>query len=151
MEYSKEYFDDVVLEILPFIKDHWAEVALNKEEVPLDVDLSRYKQLEDLGILDIFTARDGKDLVGYCITFTMKSHQHKSTLASNVDSFYIRPSHRGKMAGTRLVSFTEDCLKSKGSKYLAHHVKTANDFSPLLIRKGYKESERIYTKYIGEM
>ena len=151
VKYLKESFDDVVIDIFPLLNKHWEEIALNKDKVPLDPNLEKYKTLEQSGILDIFTARDDSNkLVGYCIVFTMPHMHYWSTLMSSVDIFYVSPEHRGKMTGSRLMTYAEKELKASGTKVLTHHVKVAHDYSPILVRKGYKEAERIFSKYIGE-
>lgn len=151
MKYAQEVFDDVITDIIPLLNKHWEEIALNKDKVPFDPNYAQYKTLEKEGILDIFTAREDNELVGYCITFTAPHLHYWSTIMSNVDIFYVSPEHRGKMAGIRLIKYTEEKLKLKGVKVLNHHVKTQHDFSPILKRLKYNKAESIYSKYIGEL
>lgn len=151
MKYAKEFFADVIEEIKPLLERHWHEIALNKDKIPFDPDYDKYEVLEEEGILDIFTARDDEDtLCGYCITFTIPHLHYKTTIASNVDILFVTPEHRGKMTGVRLIAFTEQQLKEQGTDLLMHHVKLAHDFSPILLRQGYAEQERIFGKYIGD-
>lgn len=150
MKYASEYFTDVIEEIKPLLKRHWHEIALNKDKIPFDPDYDKYEELEEKGILDIFTARDDEGvLCGYCITFTMPHLHYKTTITSSVDILFVTPEHRGKMTGVRLMAFTENSLKEQGTAFLLHHVKPAHDFSPILIRQGYAQQELIFGKYIG--
>ena len=150
MNYSKETYDDVIEEIKPILEDHYQEIALHKDKIELNPNYFMYKELEDKGFVDIFTARDKNKLVGYCIVFTMPHIHYSTTLMSNVDIFYIAPEYRGKMAGIRLIKYVEKELKEKGVEMLFHHVKVAHDFSPMLERLGYEKTEYIYGNYIGD-
>jgi L-amino acid N-acyltransferase YncA len=150
MRYEKETFDSVINDIKPLLEDHYEEIALHKDKIPFSPNYFMYKELEDKGILDIFTARKDDELVGYCILFTMPHLHYYTTVFSNVDIFYIKPEYRGKMVGIRLNKFVESQLKKKGVKVINHHIKYEHDFSQMLYRDNYEDAEKIVSKYIGD-
>ena len=150
MEYTREYFDDVIVDLLPLLQKHWAEVELHQDKMPLNPNWEQYRNLESSGALHIFTARDGDALAGYCVVFTAPNIHHCSNLVSSVDALYVAPPYRGRMTGSILMTYVEKELEKIGVSTLLCHVKTLHDFSPLLVRKGYQEAEKVFSKYIGD-
>jgi hypothetical protein len=59
----------------PLLEKHWEEIALNKDVIKLNPDWDAYADLEDAGILKIFTARSDGKLIGYFVVF-VKAHIH---------------------------------------------------------------------------
>jgi GNAT superfamily N-acetyltransferase len=150
MIYAEETYDDVIDEIKPLLTANHEEIAFFDERVPLIPNYHMYKELEDQGFLSIFTVRtDERELIGYCIIFITPHIHYSTTVMATVDIIYINPAHRGKMAGIRLIKFTEKTLKERGVDIILHRVPKQNDFSPMLKRLGYTEAETVYSHYIG--
>ena len=168
--YQVEKYNDVIDEIIPMFHAHYLEIATDQEIKPLDPDLDRYQELEDLGMLRIFTARDQPKvvtdylrdtskkiqdktgipatlrattgpLIGYFNSFVMKHiHYQQTTIALN-DIMYVEPAHRGGTVGYRLVKLAKADLKNLGADILIIHMKCDYPFRPLLTKLGFHLTE----------
>jgi GNAT superfamily N-acetyltransferase len=136
------------------IKMHYDEIALNKDEKPLNPDWARYEQMEAAGNLVCFTARDDGRMVGYSV-FLLSWHLHYNTVrvAAN-DVLYLHPDYRKGMIGIRLIKYSEAELGKYGADWITFHVKfnkipdDRKDFSPILHRMGYSDEEKMVGKMI---
>lgn len=136
-------------ELTPMLEQHWEEVAVNKDRVPLDINYDGYVKLYNSGILKLFTVRNEVELIGYYATMLVNHFHYKSTLFAMNDVVYVKPEYRGKLAGYKLLKFAEDKLKEYGVDVVSVHIKLTHDFSPMMERMGYQTVEKICTKYIG--
>mgnify|MGYP000182766692 CR=1 FL=1 len=149
-EYALEDFYVVKEEVDELFYKHWEEIALNKDKIKLNPDWSFYELLYAEGLLGVYTVRKDKHLVGYFIVVA-KPHPHYKdhTFAVN-DIIYIDPDYRKGLVGLKLIKFVEEDLKSKGVSVLAVNTKVHKPFDAVLKRLGFENTERLYTKYIGE-
>ena len=148
--YAKEKWVDIVDDCIPLFQRHWEEIALNKDKVKLAINFEAYQKLCDADILKAYTARDGEKIVGYHI-FLVTPHLHyMNDLFAVADVLFVAPEYRGKMAGLKLIKFSEQQLKADGVAVIVQNTKLAHDFGPILERLGYSQSERIFTKYTGD-
>jgi len=144
--------DDGIEELL---RNHWVEVAMDKESVPLDPDWERMFILESVGEFAAAALRRNGKLIGYN-AFAIYPHVHyKSTMYAFNDVIYVDPAERG-IAGVRLVRGVEPMLKALGVKKVIYHTKVHvhvghNDglVGDLLNCLGYKHFENLYCKLIG--
>ena len=77
--FQKELFRDIKLEIQPLLVQHWEEVAMYKDKVPLAPDWARYQDMEDNGVLHVVTVRDSGTLVGYYVTMIVHGLHYRFT------------------------------------------------------------------------
>lgn len=135
--------------------NHWVEVALDKDSIPLDPDWERVLELEKAGVFYAAAMRREGKLIGYN-AFAVYPHVHyKSTLHAFNDVIYIDPAERG-FAGVRLVRGVESMLKDLGVRKVVYHTKLhvhvghgeklVGDFLGVL---GYKHFENLYCKLLG--
>jgi len=137
--------------------EHWAEVALDKDAVPLSPDWPKYRWLEKAGILKSITARRAGRLIGYDVFFVQPTlHYSTSTWAVN-DILYLDPEERRGMAGARLILESEKLLREMGvQKVLYHtklhvhlgHGKARGMVGDLLLKLGYKHVENVMAKLL---
>lgn len=146
--YQIERLQDIREEMASLIIPHWEEVALNKKEIPLDVDWDWYRQIEDAGILHVTTARAGDELVGYALFVVSGSLRYKGLRMAENDVFYMSPERRKGLEGARLFKAAEAHLKSKGVHKMLLKTKLHKDLDVLFRRLGYKPIERYYSKLI---
>ena len=153
--YQVEKYADVIDEIIPMFHAHYLEIATDQEIKPLDPDLDRYQELEDLEMLRIFTARerpapvegqdyyDGKPatLIGYFNSFVMTHIHYQQTMVALNDIMYVTPAHRGGTVGYRLIKLAKADLKNLGADILIIHMKCAYPFRPLLTKLGFHLTE----------
>jgi len=146
--YQQESLVTVKADIIPLLEKHWEEVALNKEKIKLNPDWDAYANLEDAGVLKIFTARADGKLIGYFVVF-VKSHIHyKDHLFCYNDLIFIDEEYRKGFTSSRLIKFAEKCLKADGVEVMIVNTKMHKPFDSLLVWLGYKHIENLYSKVL---
>lgn len=131
------------------LQAHWKEVALHRDTITLDPDYRRYAQAEAGRALVIMTARREEEVVGYSVFFLYHHLHYKECLVASNDVIYLKPECRG-LVGARLIERSESELKSLGVHKVIWHIKPKNDWSSVLLRKGYEQEEIIMGKVLGE-
>jgi GNAT superfamily N-acetyltransferase len=144
-----EDFFAALPEMLPMLPRHWAELALDKDQVPLDPDWRRYRALYDQGQLLLVTLRERGCLIGYCWVIIAPGLHYASTLHATVDIFWIDPDYRGRMGGRRLFRAVEAELRRRGVKRWVASTKLHRDCGPLLRALGMQPFETLYSKMLG--
>jgi hypothetical protein len=86
---------------------HWEEVALNRDDIPLAVDWSRYRQLERMGVLKALSMRKAGRLVGYNVFFVQPPIHYSTSVWAVNDILYLTPAERRGMAGARMIREAE--------------------------------------------
>jgi hypothetical protein len=143
--YQLEDYDLCRLEIDAFLPDHWREIALNKDEIPLDKDEASYRQLADAGALHILTVRKSGVLVGY-IAGIVRPHLHyRSSLHCFTDVFYVKPECRRGRIGIELFKRYRETLKARGVKKVFIASKCHLDMSKVFERLGWTRTEVVYS------
>ena len=146
--YQQESLVTVKADIIPLLEKHWEEVAINKEKIKLNPDWDAYANLEDAGVLKIFTARNEDKLIGYFVVF-VKSHIHyKDHLFCYNDVIFVDEEYRKGFTSPRLIKFAEKCLKADGVEVMIVNTKTHKPFDSLLVWLGYKHIENLYSKVL---
>lgn len=95
---------------------HWGEIALNKDAIPLDIDWGRYQAVENLGRLHIVTMRDAGRLVGYYCAFLDTHFHYKSTLFAFTDVYFLLPEYRRANTAFKFFQFVEKTLQDHPAK-----------------------------------
>lgn len=147
--YQVERWRDLKGEMLPLLKRHWREVALNHAEVPLDIDHERYDELDEKAALHILTVRRQGLLIGYHVAIVTTHLHYKSTLHGITDVYWIAPECRHGVTAIRMFQGVERELVKLGVRKLFTATKLHMDQGPLFERLGYKPVERLYAKLIG--
>jgi GNAT superfamily N-acetyltransferase len=131
--------------------EHWEELALNKEKIPLKTDRNKYKQLQDTGILKNIVVYNEDKIVGYSVILNQPHLHYCENSYAYVDVIYVSKEHRNGSVGARLLVATEQLAKDLGASVVLHHAKP---YVPMIIKPleklGYSLYEQIYGKYIGE-
>lgn len=151
-EYSVqlEDFFEVKEECDSLIKQHWDEVAFNKESIPLNPDWDFYSAIYLNGYLGIYTVRKGSLLVGYLTIIARPHHHYKDHIYAVSDLIFLHKDHRKGLAGYKLLKFAEEDLKDKGVSVTNLSCTTNKDLEPLFTRLGYTLAEKVYSKHLGE-
>ena len=149
LTFAVESYRKVVHELKELYPRHWEELALDKDEIALDPDYERYMSFDLAGMIHLFTARDGRKLVGYFIFIVLPSLHYKKSLQAYYDIFYLLPEYRKGWNGIRFVRFAESSLKKAGVQKMYVGVKLNHDFGKVFEYLNFQPAERIYTKLIG--
>ena len=130
--------------------EHWDELALNKEHVKLAPDRKKYKQLQELGIINNIVVYDGDKVVGYSVLIVQPNLHYSENVFAYVDIIYVSKQYRQSSIGARLLLATEQLAKDLGASVITHHAKP---YVPMIIKPleklGYSLYEHIYGKYLG--
>lgn len=145
ISYKVEDYNDVKSEIDNYLPDHWVEIALNRDSIPLDKDEAAYAALAEKGSLHILTVRKSGELVGY-IAGVVSGHLHyKSSLHCFTDVFWIRPDCRKGRIGIELFKKYRETLKARGVKKVFIASKCHLDMSAIFERLGWTRTEVVYS------
>lgn len=132
------------------IKEHWQEIAVNKEKIKLNPDWETYEDLEKVSRIKIFTARDTGKLVGYFVVFVAKNIHYKDHIFASNDVIFVTKEYRKGFTGAKLIEFAKKCLKEDGVSVLNINTKVHQPFDMLLERLRFKLIERVYSIYLGD-
>jgi GNAT superfamily N-acetyltransferase len=145
LSFQRETVEGIQFEILPLLQKHFEEVATH-QDVQLNPDFELFLRADEIGMLRVYTARSGRELVGYACFF-LKGHQHyKESLQATLDLLFIHPNFRG--TGKKFIDFFETELSNEGAEVINLHVTSRFDYSSILKRMGYWPSETTYTKRV---
>ena len=151
LKFSWEKFSAIAEEILPLFAQHWREVAVDQDRVPLDVDVRKLMQFEGMGMLSIVAARDEGKLVGYVVILMGPHLHHASTMWAQFDGFWLDPAYRKGVSGFRMLRGAVAAVRKKGAKVIC--VPVAQGFANgrvnrLFDRLGFTPSEILYRKVL---
>ncbi len=144
--YQIEPFLAVYADLLPLIEQHYVEVVPYADKFPVDVDVNFYSVAEQLGNLLLVTAREDRDLVGYCSFFIQSHHQYNASKAVS-DAIYVKDDYRHKDVATSLLKFCEAELSTSGIDIMNICFKKQYALPETL---GFHLEEYVYSKYIGD-
>lgn len=129
-------------------REHWEEVAINRDAIQLDPDLDQYATLESQGALHVVVARDRGQIVGYHISIVRPHLHYRNSLSAFTDVYFLRKSHRHGMTGVRLIKEAESTLAARGVQKMFTGTKKHLDMGPIFTRLGWTETETLYTKVL---
>jgi len=150
MIFALERAKDIFEEIKPLLEKHWAEVSFYKD-IPLAPDWDAYLQMDEMGVLRAYTARDDENkLVGYAVFFVRKNPHYVSSPPQAVqDIIFIDPEKRG--FGVKFILWTEKQLAAEGVQVVFHHIKTNTPHTIDLFRRlGYSNIDLILGKRLDK-
>lgn len=149
LDFQVEKWSDCVDDMRWLWPMHWEEVAIDKEQIPLNVWEEAYANAEKKGDLHIVTARDDEKIVGYYFCFVYPHLHYQQSLTAHTDVYFLHPAYRKGDNGTKLIRFMEQSLKELGVERIYTQTKVQNDKSKLFERLGWRRTEIVYSKYIG--
>lgn len=146
-EFHWERFSAIAHELPPLFIEHWRELALNQDTIPLDPDWDRFYKLDVEGVLLVLTARLEGRLVGYAFLLGGPHLHYKSTLWGHVDMFWTDPLIRTGWTGVKFFKALIQGARESGMVNLT--VPTKNHFmdnrvAKLLSRLGFKPIETVH-------
>lgn len=148
LDFRHEAFSDAIEEARPLLVEHWREIAADQDTVPLEPDWQKYRVLEQAGLLNVTTARDGGRLVGYACYVVGSNLHYKSLIVAEVDIFFLRREYRQGWAGVSLLREAERHLAAAGARRIVNRFKTNHDLGPVFRRLGYRPIEHVYVKTV---
>jgi GNAT superfamily N-acetyltransferase len=148
VEFGWERWHAIAHELLPMFPEHWKELALNKNVIPLDPDFDKCYRADIEGTLRIMTARvPSGQLVGYIFLLVGPHPHYKSTKWAHVDMYWLDPVYRQGWTGVRLFKTLIRDAKEMGCANLTLATKTHfmdNRVTKLLQMLGFVPIETIH-------
>jgi len=145
MDFALENLANVKRDIEPLIKQHYDEIALNKDVIKLNPDWEGYARLDRVNALRVYTARKDGKLMGYFVVIVSKSLHYRDHLFANNDLIFLAKSARRGLTGIKLIKFAIESLESEGISKLHVNTKAHQPFDAILERLGFEEIERVYS------
>jgi GNAT superfamily N-acetyltransferase len=145
MEYAIENLAKVRREIEPLLKQHYDEIALNKDIIKMNPDWEGYARLDAVNALRIYTARRNDKLLGYFVVIVSKSLHYRDHLFANNDVIFLAKSARKGLTGVKLIKYAIESLAAEGITKLHINTKAHQPFDAILERLNFEEIERVYS------
>jgi GNAT superfamily N-acetyltransferase len=134
-------------ELKPLFPLHWSELALNKDEVPLDPQYDIYRARDAAGEVMFVAGREFGKLVAYFVGFVAPGLHYRTCLTLTEDIFWVEPGYRGHGAGINMFKAVEAEARRRGVQRMFVGSKLHKDASWLFEKLGYIEVERYYSKF----
>lgn len=149
MQYQEERTSEVWDEAWPLLIEHFEEISAN-QDIALNPDIEKYNNLDDLGMLRCYTARDNGQLVGYALFLVHQNMHYAQSKQAQQDVIFLQKDARKGLTGYKLIRFAEDMLRGENVQIVYHHVKAMHNFGKILERQGYKLVDLIYSKRLDK-
>ena len=146
--YQVENLRDVWQEIDEYATTHWNELAVSKEDVPLDMDWEKFIKRDLAGEVLTITVRKDNKLIGYHVSFIGTHLHYKSTLHAWVDLYYINKDYRKAGVGSLMLIYVEKIMKQIGVKKIQSGCKMHQSHQALFESLGYTASDLLMWKVI---
>lgn len=123
--FQQESFVSIWPEMSVLGASHFREVDGGTDDArrPFRADEATLERLNRIGAFQIFSARVGSKLVGYCSWNLSYDLESQGLLIATQGAWYVTPGH-GR-AGLRLFEFSLDALRSMGVKLVFPHHRLA--------------------------
>lgn len=129
--------------------EHYAELAGDKQRMPLGIDEGFYEFLASRGMLSVVCARKAGVLVGYCLVLCKPHPRYRSVLCGFEDCYFLTAAERGEGAGKGLIEAALAALIARGCKRAYFMTKLSHDHGKLFEALGFTACDRVYTKWLG--
>ena len=138
----------VLNEMDDLFSDHYEELCVTKE-FDYEPDYDAYKRLAQAGMLRCITCRADGELIGYIIFFISPHLHYKSCVTATEDIYFVKKEYRKGRVGIKLFQYAEQVLKERGVQRIVMHTKVHLDNSRLFEYLGYKQTDKVFTKMLG--
>ncbi len=127
------------------ILSHYAEASDPDINIPPNPDWPRLLKHEKRGWFKVWTARDGKQLIGYRCYY-LDYEPTTQAMGAVEGPYYLDPEYREGNIGYKLMFGAEPLLKDRGVRRVIGHFplatyQTRGGLLPLFERAGYKPFE----------
>jgi hypothetical protein len=148
--YQVECWDDYYKDCQQLWREHYDEIAVQKDEMPMKPDIYLYKDMEAKGVLHILTVREDGKMIGYHISMVRIHPHYASVLCAFVDAYFLTASKRRGMVGVKMIKQAEISWRNRGVKKAFTATKKAKNVSGIYDYLGWDNTEIVYTKWISD-
>lgn len=148
--FARETYAQMIEDVKPMLAEHWRELALYQDDIPLDPDYEFYERAEAIGLIRAYTARKVGALIGYAV-YLVRFHPHyRGHRWASADIVWMHPDYRRFGAGNALFDFIESDLTAEGPCVIHTTTKVAHpELSMLLLARGHEHVENGYSKRLA--
>ena len=146
---SLETLDQCLEEMKPLLGEHWKELGIFQETMPLDPRYDVYFAREAIGELIMPILRKDGKIIGYWPTFIAPGLHYGSTLTATMDILYIHPEHRGDNSGRMLFEFLKAELIRRGVSVWYAGSKNHKQIEWFFKMLGFEPIEQYFAMWIG--
>lgn len=151
MMFARETYDQVVADIARLLPAHHAELAMFKDDIPLDPNWFAYSRSAKMDLIRIYTARAEDDqVIGYAVFQVLERHAHYAHRWAVNDVLWIAPEHRNIGVGGALFDCFEADLRDGGPIVIVIETKAhAPALAALCQARGYGLIGPVFGKRIA--
>lgn len=143
--FQMEPAQQIAQEIGPLLEENWKTVEASYPRSKLAPNIGFYVQLQDNGVLRLFTSREEDVLVGYAVVY-LYPHPHRADdLVGTLETFFIRGNARSSGHATRFLTHIENELRMLGATSLTLGSRNER-YDRWLRMRGYHATERIWER-----
>jgi len=133
--------DEVMSSCREMFEEHASSAGINN----LSVNEEVYASLERAGVLDLFVAMDGDDIIGY-MPVVRSPHHRQGNLALSVDCIFLMKKYRGSNIAYRFIKFAVNHYQNLSNAILSFPIQETH--RRLLERLGFEEEAIMFRKFI---
>lgn len=128
--------------------DHQDEITsmmmdmLHLEPQTVDIPITRYAELDDIGVLKSFAWFDGNTIKGIALLFVSPSLRNQLIIDASTDVIWVKPEHRGNSSD--FVNGIREQLKQMGVDYWYISSRNNAPISGFLTKNNFKPLETVY-------
>jgi len=148
INYQIEQFSSWYKEAESLMIEHWREIYPDKQYYSPQYEFGL--ALEKMDGLLCFTARtESKELIGYGIFVVVPNPRNGKVIAENY-SFYLAKEYRKGFTGIHFLAFCINGIERdyREPKNIRFYVTPQNDFSNILTRMAFIETEKVLERAI---
>jgi L-amino acid N-acyltransferase YncA len=149
ISYALEPWDRYYRDCQPLWPEHWDEIAVDKDRMPMRPDVATYQALDAAGRLQIVVVRDDGRMVGYILSVIRPHLHYADVLCGYEDAYFLTKSHRRGMIGVNLIREAIRHMKLVGVQKAFFMTKVALDMGPIFERLGFAKTDIVYSKWIA--
>lgn len=146
MNFSIEKYKDIVPEISKLYAIAVDEIV---SECPYDADVDhdQFIEMDEMDLLQVITARENDELIGFHISTITNDIFYKDKKTAYVMHYYLMKEHRGGGRGLKLFEYAEKVFNEKNIDRTFMSRKTHINNEKMFDALGYNQIEANYEKY----
>jgi GNAT superfamily N-acetyltransferase len=150
LSFQVETWADIWRDGQELFRQHYDELALHKDAMPMGLDNDFYSDLQARNYLLVVTARRDGGLIGYYMAIVINHHPHNKDAGkvSTTDMFYLARSERRGGAGVKLLKAVERELRAQGVKKATISTKKHFENAELLALLGWEVTDIVRQKVL---
>ena len=115
---------------------------LHLEPQTVDIPVSRYIELDDMGVLKPFAWFDGDTIKGIALLFVSPSLRNQAIVDASTDVIWVTPEYRGN--SSEFIDGIRAQLKAMGVNYWYISSRDTAPIDGFLTKNNFKPLERLY-------